>query len=161
MLNDHRQKMLDVLQEEQQPEDSLTEVLLSLRVNALQIPPEQRRTFVEHLIDVDMLKVKESRDVAFCMDMLQRQSHGLKHALSALVSVIASTPQGIEYLTPKRSDGRPNLDLVERIIELAQSSEDGSVTQRFQIACLQKLSAQNSSNLEWSVTEDIIDLMFK
>ena len=52
-------------------------------------------------------------------------------------------------------------DELQRIIELAQSSEDGSVTQRFQIACLQKLSAQNSSNLEWSVTEDIIDLMFK
>ena len=33
-------------EEEAQPEESLTEVLLSLRVNALQIPPDQRRNFI-------------------------------------------------------------------------------------------------------------------
>ena len=92
------------------------------------------------------------------MDLLSMQSHGLKHALSALVSVIASTPQGIEYLT-QMAPNKTDLSLIERIVELVQQSEDGSVTQRFQIACLQKLSAQNSSQLDETVTERIIELM--
>jgi hypothetical protein len=46
VLKDHKNKLLRARDEEAQPEESLTEVLLSLRVNALQIPPDQRRTFV-------------------------------------------------------------------------------------------------------------------
>jgi hypothetical protein len=50
ILKDHKNKLVNAKEEEQQPEASLTEVLLSLRVNALQVPPDQRRNFVSQLI---------------------------------------------------------------------------------------------------------------
>ncbi len=40
VLKDHKNKLIKARDEEAQPEEVLTEVLLSLRVNALQIPPE-------------------------------------------------------------------------------------------------------------------------
>lgn len=33
------------------------------------------------------------------MDLLNIASHGLKHAICALISVIASTIKGVDYLT--------------------------------------------------------------
>ena len=71
-------------------------------------------------------------------------NHGLKHALSALISVIVSTAEGVQYLThcePKKLD----LQILENLIDILKEQEDGSVTQRFQIAILQKMSAQNSA----------------
>lgn len=35
------------------------------------------------------------------LDLLKIKSHGLKHAICALISVIASTPQGVAYLVEK------------------------------------------------------------
>ena len=40
VLKDHKNKLVRARDEEAQPEEVLTEVLLSLRVNALQIPPD-------------------------------------------------------------------------------------------------------------------------
>lgn len=74
-----------------------------------------------------MLKIHADKSLTFVMNLLAMQSHGLKHALSALISVIASTPQGIEYIT-QVGQNKTDLSLIERIIELVQQSEDGSVT---------------------------------
>ena len=75
-----------------------------------------------------------------------------------MLSVLVSTAQGIEHLCqPKELD----LSVVERVVDLVKDSEDGSVTQRFQLALLQKLSAQNSNQLNDQVTESVIDLMTK
>jgi len=71
-------------------------------------------------------------------------NHGLKHALSALISVIVSTAQGIQYMTHTEPNKR-ELQILEKIIEILKEQEDGSVTQRFYIAILQKMSAQNSA----------------
>ena len=57
-------------------------------------------------------------------------NHGLKHALSALISVIVSTAQGVQYLThaePKKMD----LQILDTLIDILKEQEDGSVTQRF------------------------------
>jgi hypothetical protein len=54
-------------------------------------------------------------------------NHGLKHALSALISVIVSTAQGVQYLThaePKKMD----LQILDTLIDILKEQEDGSVT---------------------------------
>lgn len=96
----------------------------------------------------------------FVLDMLEMNNHALKHALSALISVLVSTAQGIQYITHTQPDKR-DLTVLEKIIEILKEQEDGSVTQRFYIAILQKMSAQNSAQLDEIVTESIIDAMVK
>lgn len=54
-----------------------------------------------------------------------------------------------------------DLQVLEKVISILKEQEDGSVTQRFQIAVLQKMSAQNSTQLDEIVTESIIELMVK
>ena len=51
------------------------------------------------LINVDIFKIAQTKQLDFVMMMLNMNSHGLKHALSALISVLVSMPQGIQYLT--------------------------------------------------------------
>lgn len=99
ILKDHKNKLLSASEEEQQPEASLTEILLSLRVNALQIPPDQRRNFVSQLVKVDIFNIEPSKSLDFVMKMLNMNSHELKHALSALISVMVSTGEGVQYIT--------------------------------------------------------------
>ena len=77
------------------------------------------------------------------MKILNMNNHGLKHALSALISVIVSTSEGVHYLT--HAGDKLDLQVLEKIIEVLKEQEDGSVTQRFYIAILQKMSAQNSA----------------
>lgn len=56
------------------------------------------------------------------MDLLTINSHGLKHAICALISVIASTIKGVDYLT------QIDLAITEKVIEILKEQEDGSVT---------------------------------
>lgn len=46
-----------------------------------------------------MFSISALKTNAFVMDLLAIQSHGLKHAICALISVIASTLKGVDYLT--------------------------------------------------------------
>ena len=73
------------------------------------------------------------------MDLLNINSHGLKHAICALISVIASTIKGVEYLI------QTDLLIVEKVVEILKEQEDGSVTQRFCIAILQKMSVKENT----------------
>lgn len=139
--------------------ENIIEVLLSLRVHALQISPELRRHLVTELIKSDIFFITngapniarranysvEPRD-KFLLDLLDIQSSGLRHAICALVSVLASTAKGVDYLT------QCGMQIVERVVRIlkgevppmptengasaASSTEDGSVTQRFCIAIL-------------------------
>lgn len=74
-------------------------MLLSLRVNALQISPELRRNLVTELIKNDMFLITQNKNNGFVMELLAINSHGLKHAICALISVISSTIKGVDYLT--------------------------------------------------------------
>jgi hypothetical protein len=73
------------------------------------------------------------------MDLLNINSHGLKHAICALISVIASTVKGVDYLT------LIDLSIAEKVVEILKEQEDGSVTQRFCIAILQKMSVKENT----------------
>ena len=75
-------------------------------------------------------------------------SSGLKHAVCALISVIASTVQGVDYLLVNQNvggspiaPGKSSLDftILNKIIEIITrdvNCTDGSVTQRFCLAIL-------------------------
>ena len=89
-----------------------------------------RRNLVNELIKNDMFLQSASHSNQFLLDLLTIQSHGLKHAICALISVIASTLKGVDYLT------QVNLEIAERVIDILKEQEDGSVTQRFCIAIL-------------------------
>jgi hypothetical protein len=91
----------------------------------------------------------EPRD-RFLLELLDMQSSSLRHAVCALVSVVASTGKGVEYLV---SQGMGVVDKVVRILKEGSSQKegaaasgenegDGSVTQRFCIAILQKMSVK-------------------
>ena len=66
-------------------------MLLSLRVNALQISPELRRNLVAELIRNDVFLIQQNQNSRFLLELLKMDSSGLKHAVCALISVIAST----------------------------------------------------------------------
>ena len=95
VLRDHKTKLYQALDEEAKPEDTLTEIFLSLRVNALQVPPDQRRSFVELLIKIDIFSVTSQKGFDVLNKLLAMNNHGLKHALSAMISVLVSTAQGV------------------------------------------------------------------
>ena len=129
--------------------ENIIEVLLSLRVNALQISPELRRNLVTELIKNDMFLITQNKNNSFVMDLLNINSHGLKHAICALISVIASTIKGVDYLT------QVDLAITEKVIEILKDQEDGSVTQRFCIAILQKMSVKETT-IELFVAKGLI-----
>jgi len=76
----------------------MIEVLLSLRVNALQIAPELRKNLVYELIRNDIFNIEASEKFDFIISMLEFNNQSLKHAVTSLVSVVSSTLRGVEYL---------------------------------------------------------------
>jgi len=77
-----------------------------------------------------MFLITKQGNNGFVLDLLKIKSHGLKHAICALISVIASTPHGVMYLIEK------GMSICEEVISILKEQEDGSVTQRFCIAIL-------------------------
>jgi hypothetical protein len=57
--------------------------------------------------------------------MLKMNNPGLKHSLLALLSVLASTPQGVQYLT---HSNKMDLTILERTIDILKEQDNGSVT---------------------------------
>ena len=137
VMTEHKNKLIRA--KEDNNVENIIEVLLSLRVNALQISPEQRRNLVAELIRNDIFLIGANQSNAFVIELLKINSHGLKHAICALISVIASTVKGVEYLT------QCDLAIARRTIEILKDQEDGSVTQRFCIAILQKMSVKEET----------------
>ena len=79
--------------------DTIIEVLLSLRVNALQISPELRQNLVAELIKNDIFLIKQKKSNIFLLELIKIESVSLKHAICALISVVACTMGGVDYLT--------------------------------------------------------------
>jgi hypothetical protein len=123
VMSEHKMKLIKAKDEKNV--ENIIEVLLSLRVNALQISPEQRRSLVAELIRNDIFQITKEKNNDFVLELLEISSHGLKHAICALISVIASTPQGVDYLI------QVDMEIVKKTIEILKDQEDGSVTQRF------------------------------
>ncbi len=143
VMIEHKKKFFKAKEDKNQ--ESIIEVLLSLRVNALQISPELRKNLVYELIRNDTLNIEETKENTFVIDLLNLPSYSLRHAILSLISIIAATYKGVEYLTSN------SFSIVEKIIEIMKSQEDGTVIQRFCIAILQKMS----------VKEDIIPIYMK
>ena len=119
-MSEHKGKLIKA--KEEQNIEHIIEVLLSLRVNALQISPELRKNLVYELIRNDIFLIEEKKNNIFVLDLLYFQSHALKHALCALISVLASTLKGVEYLV------QVDMGVMKRIIDILKEQEDGSVT---------------------------------
>ena len=96
VMMEHKKKLIAAKEENNL--ENIIEVLLSLRVNALQISPELRKNLVYELIRNDIFLISGKKNNAFVLELLSISSHALKHALCALVSVIVSTLKGVEYL---------------------------------------------------------------
>ena len=79
--------------------ESLVEVLLSLRVNALQIAPELRKNLVYELIRNDIFNIEAEGNFKIITKVMNIPNNSLKHAITSLISVISSTLKGVEYLT--------------------------------------------------------------
>lgn len=91
----------------------MIEVLLSLRVNALQIAPELRKNLVYELIRNDIFLIEENSNFNFVEGMLTINNNSLKHAVTSLISVVSSTLRGVEYLTTSS-----NMVIISRIIDV-------------------------------------------
>ena len=110
-MHEHKTKLIQNFQERNI--DGLIEVLLSLRVNALQIAPELRKNLVYELIRNDIFNIEASERFDFIVGILEINNSSLKHAITSLISVVSSTLRGVEYLTFGN-----NMKLVEKIIRV-------------------------------------------
>ena len=97
VMQEHKTKFLKFLA--QKNEDNLVEVLLSLRVNALQIDPGLRKNLVYELIRNDIFNIEENNNFDVIKKVLAIDRENLKHAITSLISVISSTLKGVEYIT--------------------------------------------------------------
>lgn len=111
VMLEHKKKLIAA--KEEKNNENLIEVLLSLRVNALQISPELRKNLVYELIRNDVLNIEETKENNFVLDLLKVHAYNLKHATLSLISIIAATFKGVEYLM---SNGPT---ILEKIIEVS------------------------------------------
>jgi len=134
--------------------ESLVEILLSLRVNALQISPELRKNLVYELIRNDILFIEEKNDNSFVLDILSYPEYNVKQTMLALISIIVSAYKGVEYVI---SNG---FSIAEKVIEIMKSQEEGNVNQRFSLSIIQKLSI-NENIIPMYIKNNMIDWIVK
>lgn len=137
VMQEHKKKLNKA--KEEKNNENIIEVLLSLRVNALQISPELRKNLVYELIRNDVLNIEEKKNDNFVLDLLSYHAYNLRHATLSLISIIAATYKGVEYLMTNSNK------IVEKIIEIMKNQDDGTVIQRFCIAILQKMSVKEDT----------------
>lgn len=121
VMHEHKTKLFKNYQDKNV--DGMIEVLLSLRVNALQIAPELRKNLVYELIRNDIFNIEASEKFDFVTHLLDINNQSLRHAITSLISVISSTLRGVEYLT-----FNGNMIIVEKVIKILKEQENGSVT---------------------------------
>lgn len=137
VMMEHKKKLNKA--KEDKNNENIIEVLLSLRVNALQISPELRKNLVYELIRNDIFNIEEKKNDNFVLDLLGYHAYNLRHATLSLISIIAATYKGVEYLMSNSTK------ILEKIIEIMKNQEDGSIIQRFCIAILQKMSVKEDT----------------
>lgn len=138
-MSEHKTKM--VLAKKQGNIKGVIEVLLSLRVNALQISPELRKNLVYELIRNDIFLLNSSYQDKFVLDLFtDLDRYPLIHATISLISVIVSTLKGVQYIM---SNGKELLiTLIKLTKHLALNQKRGfapkatSVNLRFCMAIL-------------------------
>jgi len=86
VMLDHKKKLISA--KEEKNNENIIEVLLSLRVNALQISPELRKNLVYELIRNDVLNIEEAKESSFILDLLNVHAYNLKHATCRLFRLL-------------------------------------------------------------------------
>ena len=147
IIDEHKKK-LKISIEKNKKED-IIEVLLSLRVNALQTNPELRANFVDDLIKYDILDIAEKKTNQSVIDILNNQEYNIRNALLSIISIIVSKFEGIQYII---SQGE---QIIKKVIQIMKGTEDGQVLQRFAIAILQKMSVKSYVNDDNNKNEEI------
>ncbi len=138
IIEEHKKKLKTAL--ETNKKEDIIEVLLSLRVNALQTNPELRVFFVDDLIKYDILNITEPKSNQTVIDILNNQEYNIRNALLSLISIIVSKYEGIQYIVSQGDQ------IIKKVIQIMKGTEDGQVLQRFAIAILQKMSVKQLVN---------------
>lgn len=150
IIEEHKKKLKAAL--ETNKKEDIIEVLLSLRVNALQTNPELRVFFVDDLIKYDILNITEPKSNQTVIDILNNQEYNIRNALLSLISIIVSKYEGIQYIVSQGDQ------IIKKVIQIMKGTEDGQVLQRFAIAILQKMSVKQLVNNDNNKNEEIKNL---
>jgi hypothetical protein len=134
IIEEHKKKFKTAL--DNNNKQDIIEVLLSLRVNALQTNPDLRGNFVDDLIKYDILNITETKSNQTVINILSNQEYNIRNAMLSVLSIIVSKSEGIEYIV---SQGE---QIIKKVIQIMKGTEDGQVLQRFAIAILQKMSVK-------------------
>ena len=150
IIEEHKKKLKAAL--ETNKKEDIIEVLLSLRVNALQTNPELRVFFVDDLIKYDILNITEPKSNQTVIDILNNREYNVRNALLSLISIIVSKYEGIQYIVSQGDQ------IIKKVIQIMKGTEDGQVLQRFAIAILQKMSVKQLVNNDNNKNEEIKNL---
>ena len=147
IIEEHKKKFKSAL--ESKNKHDIIEVLLSLRVNALQTNPDLRTNFVDDLIKYDILNITEPKSNQTVIDILNNQEYNIRNAMMSIISIIVSKFEGVQYII---SQGE---QIIKKIILIMKGTEDGQVLQRFAIAILQKMSVILFDSSDMDKNEEI------
>ena len=147
IIEEHKKKFKLAL--ESKNKHDIIEVLLSLRVNALQTNPDLRTNFVDDLIKYDILNITEPKSNQTVIDILNNQEYNIRNAMMSIISIIVSKFEGVQYII---SQGE---QIIKKIILIMKGTEDGQVLQRFAIAILQKMSVKLFDSSDMDKNEEI------
>ena len=147
IIEEHKKKFKAAL--DSNNKQDIIEVLLSLRVNALQTNPDLRTNFVDDLIKYDILNITETKSNDTVINILNNQEYNIRNAMMSVLSIIVSKSEGIEYIV---SQGE---QIIKKVIQIMKGTEDGQVLQRFAIAILQKMSVKLFESDNMNKNEEI------
>ena len=134
----------------------IMEILLSLRLYALQTMPELRKDFIDELIKNDVLYITEPKNNFFINELLNIRSYQIRHSILSIISIITSTYEGVNYLLSN------NYSILEKIIEIIKGTEDGQVLQRFGISIINKMGLKEDTAqlfIKYGMIDYIIKLL--
>ena len=147
IIEEHKKKFKAAL--DSNNKQDIIEVLLSLRVNALQTNPDLRTNFVDDLIKYDILNITETKSNDTVINILNNQEYNIRNAMMSVLSIIVSKSEGIKYIV---SQGE---QIIKKVIQIMKGTEDGQVLQRFAIAILQKMSVKLFESDDMNKNEEI------
>lgn len=153
ILEEHKKQLIKSIS--QSENDNILQILLSLKINALQTAPDFRKKWIKILIQKDPFNLASTDKNKIVLNLLSHPQLNIRQATVALLSVIVSSFDGINYICQNGSE------IGEKVFEMLKLCQNGQVLQRFCFAFLQKIS-YNKELVEALVYQHgIIDYMTK
>lgn len=81
-------------------DEGIINSLISLRVNALQVSQEYRDDMIKAWIKNDILNIQKDGDHDYALKIMDNNDSRVVQNITSLISYIASTKEGIDYLLP-------------------------------------------------------------